>query len=94
MDSSLKGNCRGSRGQQCRSDGSIDCTCCAAPVVVGLRARQASPGGAIAFWFGNTILNPAALAFMGFVLGWNWTALRLLLGILMVFGACLSGCLT
>ena len=62
------------------------CTCCAAPVVVGLRARQASPGAAIAFWFGNTILNPATLVFMGFVLGWNWTALRLALGILMVFG--------
>ena len=65
---------------------SMMCTCCAAPVVVGLRARQASPGAAIAFWFGNTILNPATLVFMGFVLGWNWTALRLALGILMVFG--------
>ncbi len=53
------------------------CTCCAAPVVVGLRERQASPGGAIAFWLGNTVLNPATLVFMGFVLGWNWTALRL-----------------
>lgn len=62
------------------------CTCCAAPVVVGLRARQASPGAAIAFWLGNTILNPATLVFMGFVLGWNWTALRIVLGILMVFG--------
>ncbi|HXZ08040.1 MAG TPA: permease [Paraburkholderia sp.] len=62
------------------------CTCCAAPVVVGLRARQASPGGAIAFWLGNSVLNPATLVFMGFVLGWNWTALRLVLGVLMVFG--------
>ncbi|WP_180982383.1 permease [Methylocella silvestris] len=62
------------------------CTCCAAPVVVGLRERQASPGAAIAFWLGNTVLNPAALVFMGFVLGWNWTGLRLLLGVLMVFG--------
>ena len=62
------------------------CTCCAAPVVVGLRERQASPGAAIAFWLGNTVLNPATLVFMGFVLGWNWTALRLLLGIPMVFG--------
>ncbi len=62
------------------------CTCCAAPVVVGLRARQASPGGAMAFWLGNTVLNPATLVFMGFVLGWNWTALRLVLGVLMVFG--------
>jgi uncharacterized protein len=62
------------------------CTCCAAPVVVGLRERQSSPGAAISFWLGNTVLNPATLVFMGFVLGWNWTALRLALGILMVFG--------
>lgn len=62
------------------------CTCCAAPVVVGLRARQASPGAAIAFWLGNSVLNPATLVFMGFVLGWNWSILRLALGLLMVFG--------
>ncbi|MGO4686030.1 permease [Hyphomicrobium sp. 2TAF46] len=65
---------------------SMMCTCCAAPVVVGLRERKASPGAAIAFWLGNTVLNPATLVFMGFVLGWNWTALRILLGIPMVFG--------
>ena len=65
---------------------SMMCTCCAAPVVVGLRERQASPGAAIAFWLGNTVLNPATLVFTGFVLGWNWTALRLALGIPMVFG--------
>lgn len=65
---------------------SMMCTCCAAPVVVGLRARQASPGAAIAFWLGNTILNPATLVFMGFVLGWDWAALRIVLGVLMVFG--------
>jgi uncharacterized membrane protein YraQ (UPF0718 family) len=62
------------------------CTCCAAPVVIGLRERQASPGAAISFWLGNSVLNPATLVFMGFVLGWNWTALRLALGTLMVFG--------
>ncbi|MBS0268553.1 MAG: permease [Proteobacteria bacterium] len=65
---------------------SMMCTCCAAPVVVGLRERKASPGAAIAFWLGNTVLNPATLVFIGFVLGWNWTALRILLGIPMVFG--------
>jgi uncharacterized membrane protein YraQ (UPF0718 family) len=65
---------------------SMMCTCCAAPIVVGLRARQASPGAAIAYWLGNTVLNPAALVFLGFVLGWNWAALRILLGLLMVFG--------
>jgi uncharacterized membrane protein YraQ (UPF0718 family) len=62
------------------------CTCCAAPVVSGLRKRQASPGGALAFWLGNTVLNPATLIFIGFVLGWNWVALRVCLGVLMVFG--------
>lgn len=62
------------------------CTCCAAPVVVGLRQHQASPGGAAAFWLGNTMLNPATLVFTGFVLGWNWTGLRILLSVPMVFG--------
>ncbi len=62
------------------------CTCCAAPVVAGLRARQAAPGAAVAFWLGNTVLNPATLVFMGFVLGWQWTGLRLVLGLVMVFG--------
>jgi len=62
------------------------CTCCAAPVVAGLRQRHASPGGALAFWLGNTILNPATLVFIGFVLGWHWAVLRLALGIPMVFG--------
>jgi len=62
------------------------CTCCAAPVVSGLRQRQASPGGALAFWLANTVLNPATLIFIGFVLGWNWAALRFCLGVLMVFG--------
>ena len=62
------------------------CTCCAAPVVAGLRQRHASAGGALAFWLGNTVLNPATLVFIGFVLGWHWAALRLALGIPMVFG--------
>ncbi len=65
---------------------SMMCTCCAAPVVAGLRTQKASAGAAIAFWLGNTVLNPATLVFMGFVLGWNWSALRLVLGLLMVFG--------
>lgn len=62
------------------------CTCCAAPVVIGMRRAEAQPGAAVAFWLGNTVLNPATLIFMGFVLGWNWTGLRLVLGIPLVFG--------
>jgi len=62
------------------------CTCCAAPVVSGLRKCSSSVGAAIAFWFGNTALNPAVLIFMVFVLGWKFTILRLILGIILVFG--------
>jgi len=62
------------------------CTCCAARVVIGLRRANASAAAATAFWLGNTVLNPAALVFMGFVLGWKWSALRLGLGIPLVFG--------
>ena len=62
------------------------CTCCAAPVVIGLRRQGASAAAAVAFWLGNTVLNPATLVFMGFVLGWKWTALRLALGVVLVLG--------
>ena len=62
------------------------CTCCAAPVVIGLRRANASAAAVVAFWLGNTVLNPAALVFMGFVLGWKWVGLRLALGIPLVFG--------
>ena len=62
------------------------CTCCAAPVVIGLRRRDASAAASIAFWLGNTVLNPATLVFMGFVLGWKWAGLRFALGIPLVFG--------
>ena len=63
------------------------CTCCAIPVAIGLRRTAASAGAAAAFWLGNTVLNPATLIFMGFVLGWKWVGLRLALGIPMVWGA-------
>lgn len=62
------------------------CTCCAAPIVAGLRACRASPGSAVAFWLGNTMLNPATLLFTGLVLGWRWSALRIAIGLLAVFG--------
>ena len=37
------------------------CTCCAAPVAAGMRKQQVSMGGALAFWLGNPLLNPAVL---------------------------------
>ncbi|MGB6242789.1 MAG: permease [Castellaniella sp.] len=65
---------------------SMMCTCCSAPVVNGLRDCRAAPGSTIAYWLGNTMLNPATLVFMGFVLGWHWAGLRLVAGLAMVLG--------
>lgn len=63
------------------------CTCCTAPVAVGLRRSGAAPGAATAFFLGNPTLNPAVLVFMVFTLGWQWALLRLVLGVVLVFGA-------
>ncbi|MDQ2681175.1 MAG: permease [Candidatus Eremiobacteraeota bacterium] len=57
------------------------CTCCAAPIVVGLRRQRASMGSAIAFFLGNPVLNPATLVFIGFVLGWAFAGIRLAFGL-------------
>ncbi|MCL6445953.1 MAG: permease [Alicyclobacillus sp.] len=62
------------------------CTCCAAPLAVGLRKKQVSPGAALAFWLGNPTLNPATILFMVFVLPWPFAVLRVVFGILLVFG--------
>ncbi len=60
------------------------CTCCAAPVVAGMRRQRVSMGGALAFWMGNPLLNPATLLFMGFVLGWYFAFIRLVAGLITV----------
>ncbi|MGE5674810.1 MAG: permease [Mycobacterium leprae] len=62
------------------------CTCCAAPVVVGMKRQKVSTGAAVAFWLGNTMLNPATMIFMGFVLGWRWVGLRLAVALALVLG--------
>jgi uncharacterized protein len=40
---------------------------------------------ALVCWLANPVLNPAALVFIGFVLGWQWAALRLIVGVALVF---------
>lgn len=55
-------------------------------MALGLRDNGASPGAALAFWLANPILNPATMIFMGFVLGWRWVALRVVVGALLVVG--------
>ncbi len=54
-------------------------------MALGLRRNGCSVGASLAFWIGNPILNPATMIFMGFVLGWRWVGLRLMVGLLMVF---------
>ncbi len=54
-------------------------------MALGLRNTGCSVGAALAFWLGNPILNPATMIFMGFVLGWHWVGLRILVGVTLVF---------
>lgn len=62
------------------------CSCCATPVVVGLRKRNVSAGAALAFWMGNPALNPVTITLMVIVLGWKYAAIRILFAALAVFG--------
>lgn len=68
---------------------SMMCTCCAAPPTVSMARARASAGATVAYWLGNPVLNPATVVFMGFVLGWRWAALRIVVGVVLVFGAAL-----
>jgi uncharacterized membrane protein YraQ (UPF0718 family) len=45
----------------------------------------AGASSALVYWLANPILNPAVLVFIGFVLGWQWAALRLFVGVVLVF---------
>ncbi|WP_339318942.1 permease [Paenibacillus sp. FSL R10-2734] len=61
------------------------CTCCAAPIAVGLRKKNVSIGASLAFWLGNPVLNPATLIFMTFVLSWKFTLMRVVFGLILTF---------
>lgn len=68
---------------------SMMCTCCAAPVALNVRRRGVPVSSALAYWLGNPVLNPAALAFMAFVLPWQFVAVRVGTGVVLVFGVTL-----
>ncbi|WP_410511367.1 permease [Paenibacillus sp. BR2-3] len=59
------------------------CSCCAAPIAVGLRKKNVSVGASLAFWLGNPVLNPATLIFMTFVLSWKFTLMRVVFGLIL-----------
>ena len=40
------------------------CTCCTAPVAVGLKRSGASTRSVVSFFLANPLLNPATLIFM------------------------------
>lgn len=68
------------------------CSCCAAPVTVGLKNRSASTNASLAFFLANPVLNPATIIFMGFVLSWKFALFRVIVGLILVFGiAALAG---
>lgn len=52
---------------------------------MGLRKQNVSIGGALAFFLGNPVLNPATLLFIGFVIGWPFVGLRIAFGVVLVF---------
>jgi uncharacterized membrane protein YraQ (UPF0718 family) len=45
----------------------------------------AGASSALVYWLANPVLNPAALVFIGFILGWQWATLRLVVGVALVF---------
>jgi uncharacterized membrane protein YraQ (UPF0718 family) len=65
------------------------CTCCAAPVAVGLRRRGAAVVPALAHWLANLALNPVVIAFAVFVLPWQLAAARVGFGVVIVGGLAL-----
>jgi len=70
---------------------SMMCTCCSAPIAVSLSRQKVSPGAVFGYWLGNPVLNPATIVFMGFVLGWNWALLRIIVGLILVAGGVYIG---
>lgn len=63
------------------------CSCCAAPLAVGLRRARAGTGAVLAFWLGNPALNPVVLVFCLAVLPWPWAVLRFGAGLVVVVAA-------
>jgi uncharacterized protein len=68
------------------STASMMCTCCAAPVAASIRQRGVPLSSALAYWLGNPVLNPVVLVFMAVVLPWQFVTVRVVTGMLLVFG--------
>lgn len=53
-------------------------------MVIGLRKQHAGIESSLAFFLGNPVLNPATLVFMGFILGWQFSLVRIVVGLLLI----------
>jgi uncharacterized membrane protein YraQ (UPF0718 family) len=60
------------------------CTCCSAPVAVGLRRSRVGVQPALAYWLATPLLNPAVMAFAALALSPAWMGLRLGAGVLVL----------
>ncbi|MFB9378803.1 permease [Kineococcus gynurae] len=65
---------------------SMMCSCCTAPVANALQRSGVPTAGVVAYWLGNPLLNPAVLVFMLLVAPWQWAAVRLVVGVVLVVG--------
>ncbi|MDN5631704.1 permease [Kocuria sp.] len=63
---------------------SMMCTCCTAPVAIGLRRSGAPAGATMAYWLANPLLNPAVLMFLGLTMSWPFVTTRVAVGVLVV----------
>jgi uncharacterized protein len=63
---------------------SMMCTCCTAPLAVTMRRRGVPVSSALAYWVGNPTLNPAVLVILAVVLPWQWVAVRITVGLVLV----------
>ncbi|QIR68832.1 permease [Kocuria sp. KD4] len=63
---------------------SMMCTCCTAPVAIGLRRSGAPAGATVAYWLANPLLNPAVLVFLGLTVPWPFVTTRVVVGIAVV----------
>lgn len=66
---------------------SMMCTCCTAPVAIGLRRRGAPAGAVMAYWLANPLLNPAVMLFLGLTMSWQVVSTRAVVGVVVVLGA-------
>ena len=66
---------------------SMMCTCCTAPVTVGLRRSGAPAAASAAYWVANPLLNPAVVVFLSLTLPWQYAAVRVIVGAAVVLAA-------